>query len=430
MILKNKNIVIYGAGISGMSALGLVHSLGGHAIVYDDADTPNSTSNKSVFNNAEIIILSPGVSNNQDFLLDAKLENKTVISELDFASKICNAEQIAITGTNGKTTTTMLVNHILNQAGVSSVAVGNIGHAFSSVADRLDATETAVVEVSSFQLENMHNFSPDIAVLLNIGSDHLDRHKTHQKYAEIKSRIFADQSEQDWIVYNYDDPAVRQFEHKMVGHKVPFSTKQPVHGAYISSGFVCYAGKPIVEVNDIDFAGDELQNVLASVAVGMIKGINPFTIASAIQSFSRPEFRRQKTAKVNNITFVNDSKSTNISACKTAIDCFDSMILMLGGSKNQDNFDDLFSVVDTAKIKALVISGENQKEIFESAKTFGMNNIFVENDFEKAVELCFFWAQKLDAGTVLFSPASKSFDKFKNFKERGQKFNKIVGALK
>lgn len=173
MKLVGRNVVVYGAGASGISAYELLREKGARAIIYDDDPTrERATSSIGVFKDADLIVLSPGVNPDKDFLLDARLENKTVTSELNLASSVCVAEQIAITGTNGKTTTTLLIDHILKRAGIHSHAVGNIGVPFSSIADKLDATETAVIEASSYQLENSAGFSPDIAVLLNIKPDH------------------------------------------------------------------------------------------------------------------------------------------------------------------------------------------------------------------------------------------------------------------
>ena len=284
MKLVGRNVVVYGAGASGISAYELLREKGARAIVYDDDPTrERATSSIGVFKDADLIVLSPGVNPDKDFLLDARLENKTVTSELNLASSVCVAEQIAITGTNGKTTTTLLIDHILKRAGIHSHAVGNIGVPFSSIADKLDATETAVIEASSYQLENSVGFSPDIAVLLNVKPDHLTRHATMKNYVNAKANIFRAQSESDYLVFNADDEEVANVVCEAISQKVPFSTDHTEpSGAYISSGFVCFRGNPIIPVDEIDFKGDELQNVLAAVAVCMIKGVSAFCTASAL----------------------------------------------------------------------------------------------------------------------------------------------------
>ena len=313
MELYGKKIVIYGAGVSGLSAWQLVREHGGNAVIYDDnPQKAHATSSTRVFADCDMIVLSPGVPPSTPVVLDARLEGRQVISELELASSFCRAEQIAVTGTNGKTTTVMLIDAMLKAAGIRSYAVGNIGAAFSAVADRLDAVETAVVEASSFQLETSSRFAPDIAVMLNITPDHLDRHGNMERYAGAKARIFLNQSESDFAVYNADDERVTSLLPVVRAKRVPFSATRPVDGAYISSGFLCFRGKPVVEVADTDFAGREVENALAALAVAAIKDINFHTVAAMLTSFRRPEFRRKECGKVDGVRIFNDSKATNV----------------------------------------------------------------------------------------------------------------------
>ena len=429
MNLFGKNVVIYGGGISGLSAYELVKEKGGRVMIYDDNDRPHTTSSAGVFARADIIVLSPGIPSGNPYVLDARLEGKIVVSEIELASEFCQGEQIAVTGTNGKTTTVKLIDHILKSAQLNSYAVGNIGVAFSSIADRLDALDIAVVEVSSFQLESVKNFSPDYAVLLNIKPDHLERHQTLDRYISAKSNIFMHQCECDVVVYNADDENIADLVPYMKARKVPFSMKKPVDGAYLSSGFICYKGMPIVEVEDVDLKGVELENVLASVAVTMDKGISRYTIASALCNFTRPQFRRTKIAELSGVKIYNDSKATNISSTLSAISAIDGeMVLLVGGAKRKENFDELFSVLDK-KVTAVVAFGENREDIISSAQKFDIHLDVVEN-IDEAVKFGFDLAKTLSAENLLFSPASKSFDKFSNYEERGRHFDKLVRALK
>lgn len=424
-----KNVVVYGAGVSGISAYELCREKGAKAIVYDDNPlAKRATSSKGVFDGADMIILSPGVNPDQDFLLDARLENVLVISELELASRVCVAEQIAITGTNGKTTTTLLVDHILKRAGLHSHAVGNIGTPFSYIADKLDATETCVIEASSYQLENCPTFSPDIAVLLNIKPDHLARHKGIDGYVHAKSNIFLHQGEGDYLVYNADDTLVCNAIEGAISQKVPFSkTKVVQSGAYISSGFICFRGVPIVALEDIDFKGDELDNVLASVCVCMLKGVSAFNTASAITDFARPKYRRQLVKIVNGIYVYNDSKATNISACLCACKSVENCILMLGGMLGDENFDTLFANLSSS-VKGIVAQGENAYTIKDSARKYSLE-VSVENTLEDATKKAFEMAKELNAESILFSPASKSFDLYKNFEERGKRFDEEIAKI-
>lgn len=427
MKLVGRNVVVYGAGASGISAYELLREKGARAIIYDDDPTrERATSSIGVFKDADLIVLSPGVNPDKDFLLDARLENKTVTSELNLASSVCVAEQIAITGTNGKTTTTLLIDHILKRAGIHSHAVGNIGVPFSSIADKLDATETAVIEASSYQLENSAGFSPDIAVLLNIKPDHLTRHATMKNYVNAKANVFRAQSESDYLVFNADDEEVANIVCEAVSQKIPFSTEHTEpSGAYVSSGFVCFRGNPVIPVEEIDFKGDELQNVLAAVAVCMIKGVSAFCTASALADFKRPHYRRQLIAIAEGVYVYNDSKSTNVSACLCACSSVGDCVLMLGGQKGGEDFVNLFSHLPS-NVKAVTAQGENADVIYRAAKTCGFNDVRVCHSLESAISEAFETAKELKCESILFSPASKSFDLYENFEERAEKFDSQI----
>ena len=429
MNLLGKNVVVYGGGISGLSAYELAKEKGARVMIYDDNDRPHTTSSSGVFARADVIVLSPGIASGNPHVLDARLEGKLVIGEIELASQFCQGEQIAVTGTNGKTTTVKLIDHILKSAHINSYAVGNIGVAFSSICDRLDALDTAVVEVSSFQLESVKSFSPDIAVLLNIKPDHLERHETIDRYISAKSNIFMHQCECDVVVYNADDENIADLVPFMKAKKVPFSMSKPVDGAYLSSGFICYKGMPIVEAEDVDAKGVELENVLAAVAVTMSKGISRYTIASALCSFSRPQFRRTKIAELHGVKIYNDSKATNIASTLSAISAMNGdTVLLLGGAKRMEDFDELFSVLDK-RVVGIVVFGENRNEIALSADRYNIHvEVFdtIENGVDRAFEL----AKALCAENLLFSPASKSFDCFSSYEERGRYFDKLVKAFK
>ncbi len=437
MRFVGKHVVVYGAGMSGIAAYELVREKGAKAIIYDDdIDAHRATNSKGVFDGADMIVLSPGVDANKDFILDARLDGTIVMSELALASSLCVAEQIAVTGTNGKTTTTMLIDYVLKRAGLHSHAVGNIGVPFCSIADKLDATEIAVIEASSFQLENSPSFAPDISVMLNIFPDHLSRHKTMQNYISAKSNIFLKQSEQDYIVYNADDENICALTGQMVAQKVPFSmTSVQMDGAYISSGFVCFKGKPIVALEDVDFVGKEIENVLASVAVCMIKGVSPFNIASAITDFAKPMYRRQLCKIIDGIKVYNDSKATNVSACVCACECVSrtdgDFVLILGGQKGEEDFVALFEGIKRDcgdSLKYVVACGQNADDIFACATKFGVD-VVVREALQDAIFVALVKARECGAKSILFSPSSKSFDKYSSFEERGRIFDALVNVV-
>ena len=429
MNVKGKNIVIYGGGISGTSAYELVKEKGGKALIYDDNNRPHTTSSTGVFLKADIIVLSPGVKSGNPYVLDARLEGKTVIGEIELASSFCKAEQIAVTGTNGKTTTVMLIDHILKYARIESHAVGNIGVAFSAICDRLEPTDVAVIEVSSFQLECAHNFSPDYAVLLNVTPDHLDRHGDFDKYVNAKANIFMHQCECDTVVYNDDDESIKALVPYMKGRKIPFSISRPLPcGAYLSSGFVCYKGMPVVEIADLDVKGKEIENVLAAVAVTMDKGISRYTVSSALCSFDRPKYRRTKIATIDGVHVYNDSKATNVHSTISATYAMEgNTILILGGAKGAEDFDLLFSSVKN--VIHVVVCGDNAYEIDKSASRFGFDCTICDT-LDQATKIGLALAKDKGADNLLFSPASKSFDRYKNYEERGKAFDGVVKAIR
>ena len=448
MDLYGKKAVVYGAGRSGLSAWQLIREHGGRAVIYDDDPSKShATSSKRVFADCDLIVLSPGVPPTKDVVLDARLEGKRVMSELELASSFssfCRAEQIAVTGTNGKTTAVMLIDAMLKAAGKRSYAVGNIGTAFSAIADRLDALETAVIEASSFQLETSVSFSPDIAVMLNITPDHLapdiavmlnitpdhlDRHGSMERYIGAKARIFLSQSECDTAVYNADDERVAELLPVMRARAVPFSMTRPVDGAYISSGFICYKGEPVVETADIDLAGRELEDALAATAAAASAGAGLYAVASALQSFRRPPYRRSPGAVVDGIRLVNDSKATNIGSVLSAVEGLgENGVLILGGARGSEDFSELFAALPPS-VKGAVLVGENADDIAKAAREAGFFGIVRSDTLEEACADAVDLAKELGCSTVLFSPSSKSYDAFTSYEERGRAFDAAAAAL-
>lgn len=430
MDLYGKKAVVYGAGRSGLSAWQLIREHGGRAVIYDDDPSKShATSSKRVFADCDLIVLSPGVPPSKDVVLDARLEGKRVMSELELASSFCRAEQIAVTGTNGKTTAVMLIDAMLKAAGKRSYAVGNIGTAFSAIADRLDALETAVIEASSFQLETSISFSPDIAVMLNITPDHLDRHGSMERYIGAKARIFLSQSECDTAVYNADDERVAELLPVMRARAVPFSMTRPVDGAYISSGFICYKGEPVVETADIDLAGRELEDALAATAAAASAGAGLYAVASALQSFRRPPYRRSPGAVVDGIRLVNDSKATNIGSVLSAVEGLgENGVLILGGARGSEDFSELFAALPPS-VKGAVLVGENADDIAKAAREAGFFGIVRSDTLEEACADAVDLAKELGCSTVLFSPSSKSYDAFTSYEERGRAFDAAAAAL-
>ena len=428
MDLFGKTVVVYGAGVSGIAAYELAKDMGAKVIIYDDNPmAQRATNSTQVFSLADVIVLSPGVASEKDFLFDAKLENKIVISELELASSVSKAEQIAITGTNGKTTTTRMIDAIFKTAGKSSRAVGNIGVAFSTIADKLTADDIAVIEASSFQLEGCVNFAPHISVLLNVTPDHLERHGCMQKYIDAKAKIFAKQTADDFCVFNADDTQILGLADRIVAKKVPFCLSHPVtNGAYLSSGFVCFKGEPILSLDEISFKGRELENVLAAVSVAMIEGVSPYSISKALANFKPDRYRRELVGVFDGISVYNDSKATNVYSCLSGCEAMDcDFVLILGGARRAENFEELFSQLPTTA-KHIVVCGENEREILSAAHAYDYDSIEKAETLEQAYAEAYDLAKQAGVKAILFSPASKSFDKFKNYEDRGKAFDLAV----
>lgn len=430
MILKDKKVLVYGLGKSGLSSLKLLKNKGAVCLVFDDdeskkKDLLDGVTWEADLKCADIIVLSPSIHADRADLMELRLSGKQIISEIELGYNFCDAEIIAVTGTNGKTTTTMLIDEILRTAFFYSIAAGNIGLPFCDVCESLNIYETVVLEVSSYQLESINKFSPDVAVLLNITPDHIERHKTFDEYARIKSRIFENQAACDIAVVNEDDENIVKMKPSIKAKIVPFSLKKKVDGAYLENGYVKYKETPVLCYEELNFKSKELENVLAAVCVAMEKNIHPFVISCALKRFKKPEHRLQTVRKTTNKTYINDSKSTNIDAALCAcLTMSEPTLLILGGQDKGEDFRFLFENMPKT-ITKIFITGENAKNIEHAGKLIGYKNITI---FETLSE-CVKQADKEEEKIVLFSPASKSFDRYRNFEDRGERFCEIVGAL-
>lgn len=430
MNIKGKNVLVYGLGKSGRSALDLCKRQGANCLAFDNDLTKRANLNEnekweSDFSLADVIVLSPGIPATSSEIMDIRLLGKQVISEIELGYQFCNTEIIAVSGTNGKTTTTMLIDEVLRAGAIHTVAVGNIGTPFCDVCDRLKPYETAVVEVSSFQLETVNEFVPDVAVLLNIAPDHLDRHNCFEDYIATKAKLFANQSDCDLAVINDDDEHIAKLKPQIKAKIVPFSLTKKVDGVYIENGYVRYFDKPVLCADELQFKGLEMENVLAMVAVAMGKNIHPFVIACALKKFIKPEHRIQFVRFAGGKKYINDSKATNINATLCACGTTsNNTLLILGGQEKDDDFRLLFENLPKT-ITRIFVTGENAKSIEHTAKVMGFRNISVFETLEESVQS----SVSSEEQTVLFSPASKSFDRYKNYAERGKHFAKLVGEL-
>ena len=375
----------------------------------------------------DLVIPSPGVPADAPLLQQARAKGITVWSEIELADRFLDGRLIGITGSNGKTTTTSLVHHILQVAGFSTMVAGNIGTPLISRVALTSEGTTTVVELSSFQLELIETFHPDIAVLLNLTPDHLDRHKTMEAYAAAKARIFEKQTESDFAVLNADDPGVVR-----VAPKRPqiywFSRKKEVsQGAYLRGDELVFRTSKQEEVllkrEEISLPGaHNLENVLAAVTAARLEGASVAAISEAVRTFPGVEHRLEFVAEIAGVRYYNDSKATNVDATLKALEAFPGRVLViLGGKDKGSDYSVLQGALRERSVLALLIGAAAEKIEQQIAGSVALEH--AEN-LERAVEIAGQAARRGDV--VLLAPACASFDQFENYEHRGRVFKELV----
>jgi len=385
---------------------------------------------EKLFTDQDLIVPSPGVPADLPGLLAARTVGVTVWSEIELADRFLNGKLIGITGSNGKTTTTSLVEHILRNAGISTVLAGNIGTPLIARVQETRDDTTTVAELSSFQLELIATFRPNISLFLNLTPDHLDRHHTLDAYRAAKARIFENQTEQDFAVLNADDPATTQLAPTRP-RVYWFSRKQRVaQGAYVRDGEIVfrYDGEEenVLRVEDIPLAGaHNLENVLAAVAACRLAGAGSAAIAKGVRSFSGVEHRLEFVAEIAGVRYYNDSKATNIDATLKALDAFAGRILIiLGGKDKGSDYTVLRQPLRDKAILALLIGAAADKIEKQIAGSVAIERA---STMERAVVVASHAAQAGDI--VLLAPACASFDQFQSYEHRGRVFKDLVHQL-
>lgn len=426
MKLKHKRVLVYGLGDSGRAVIQVLRKHDAFVSFYDDnlkyyeyVGFERYPQDK----NYDLIIVSPGVKCLGNELLNLfKSKNIPIISEIDFAYMLCKGKIIAVTGTNGKTTTCMLTNKILKNAGFKTFLCGNIGLPFSAICEKTTKNSVVVCEVSSFQLEMSCLFRANIACILNVKPDHLDRHKNFEEYRDVKGKIAKKLRKNDVLLLNFDDEEAKQ----MVLHKKYqyFSKNKLKKGVYVCQNQIYINKKSILSLNDIHLKGEKnLENVLASVSICSFFKIRPECYVSALNDFVPASHRIELVGIVNGVTFVDDSKATNISSTIACVETFQDkdIFLLMGGLGKNINYDDFFSL--DFKIRMVVCFGQDGKAIENSAKKYNYSAIYFEK-FDNAVLYAKKEAKENDF--VLLSPACASFDEFSSYAERGERFKSLI----
>jgi UDP-N-acetylmuramoylalanine--D-glutamate ligase len=447
MDLKDKNILIIGMALSGISAAKLCLKKQANVIVYDGKTKEQLVESiklfddikpkfifgqfdNSILNNLDLIIISPGVPTDLPFVKKAYEIGIPVWSEIEFSYRLCNAPIVAITGTNGKTTTTTLVGNIVKAYYEDTFVVGNIGIPFSSIIEDINEESKIIAEISSFQLETIDKFAPKVSAILNITPDHLNRHKTFENYINAKLRICENQQKDNYCIINYDNENCRNLSDKIKCNIIYFS-KNPINctGVYLKNEYVCsnISGEEI-QVISTDLLGENnVENIMAAIAISICMDIPIKIICKVISGFRGVAHRVEYVASINGIKYFNDSKATNEDAAINGIKLMKSNTILIGGGMDKGGSFDKWIQSFNGKVKGLILFGETASIIESTARENGFNLVYQVNNLKEAVDKANMLA--CDGENVLLSPACASWDMFKNYEERGDLFKHYVNEL-
>ncbi len=449
MDLKGKKVLVVGMGKSGLAAAVFLRRQGAHVTVSDVRSAESLTEEIPAlleegvmveagghglltFRRQDLIVVSPGVSLDTPALAQVRSFGLPVIGELELAARFLKGRILAITGSNGKTTTTALAGEILKEAGFHTLVAGNIGVAVVGLIEQSTDDAWSVLEVSSFQLETTQQFHPHIAVILNITPDHLDRHGTFENYALAKERIFAQQNQSDSVVLNADNARAAEAASRSAAKVFWFSVEHPVQqGAWLEGGFVVFRNAPdapvetVMPLSAIPLKGaHNVENVLAAVCAARLAVAPVEAIRRAVEAFKAVEHRLEHVATINGVEFYNDSKATNVDATAKAVAAFSSGIhLILGGKDKGSDYTQLAPLI-RERVRAVYTIGSAAAKIESQLR--GVVSILSCQTLENAVNAAASAAGPGDV--VLLAPACASFDQFENYEHRGRVFKQLVGT--
>ena len=452
MELKDKRVLVVGLGKSGVASALFMKARGAKVTVSDTKSGDDLRNEIPVlldhgitvesgghgdrtFRGQDLIVVSPGVPVDAPPLVQARSLGETVIGEIELAAQFLPGPIVAITGSNGKTTTTTLVGEIMTAAGLPALVGGNIGTPAISLADRATNETVIVLEISSFQLETIQTFRPKVAVVLNVTPDHLDRHRTFEIYTDAKARIFENQQAIDFAVLNADDPTCVAMAGRTRAQVCWFSRMKEVEqGAWVRHGNIVFRDRSgqreILQVSEIPLKGaHNLENVLAAVCSGVLMGCAPEKIRKAVRDFKAVEHRLEFVATIRGVDYYNDSKATNVDATIKALESFPANIHLILGGKDKGSDYTLLNDLLRQRVKRVYTIGAAAAKIesqIVSSKNGGPEVVHAET-LENAIRKANAVAQEGDI--VLLAPACASFDQFKSYEHRGKVFKEIVRSL-
>jgi UDP-N-acetylmuramoylalanine--D-glutamate ligase len=448
MNIKDKKISVIGAARSGIGAAKLAKKLGAIPFVSDSGDFNQLISSVELLKMAEIefeigghsdkvfecdlIIVSPGVPSDAEVLRNANEKKIKVISEVEFAASFCKGNLIAITGTNGKTTTTDLCGYLFNECGKKTYIAGNIGLAFSEIASEVKTNEFVSLEVSSFQLDLIDSFKPNIAMILNITPDHLNRYNYKlENYASSKQRIYLNQGSEDYLILNKDSDLLMKYLGKSNSKVYYFSIKSKIeNGCFIENGNINYAQNGKVQFTckreDIYLRGDHnLQNAMSVIIAAKVFDLDNDKIINALKNYKGVPHRLELIREINGVKFINDSKATNVDSVWYALQSFNEPIFLILGGQDKGNDYSLIEPLVIEKVKKIYAIGSSAEIVFN----FFHKKVKVEikKDLDEVINVAI--NETRNGDVVLLSPACASFDMFNNYEHRGDVFKQLVSNL-
>jgi UDP-N-acetylmuramoylalanine--D-glutamate ligase len=449
MEIKNKRVLVVGLGKSGIAAARFLKARGAQVTVSDirpagliaelpallDAGIMVETGSHGIltFRRQDLIVVSPGVPLSTPELSTVRALGIPIIGEFELGAQFLQGQVVAITGSNGKTTTTTLIGEIFKASGKPTLVGGNIGRPVVDMVAEANAETWSVLEVSSFQLETIETFQPRIALVLNITPDHLDRHGSFEAYAAAKTRITENQTADDFLILNAEDEPTKLVAAKTRAQIYWFSPRRQVkQGAFVHGESIFFRAteggeaEPVLPVAEIPLAGaHNVENVLAAVCAARLAGVDAHVIREAVAAFHAVEHRLEFVRELNGVRWFNDSKATNVDATAKAVEAFPGGIYLILGGKDKDSDYSTLSPLLRARVKAVITIGSAAEKI--ESHLAGVVKIERAGTMDRAVA----WAQKeaKSGDVVLLAPACSSFDQFENYEHRGRVFKQLIGAL-
>ncbi len=452
-MLQGKKVLVVGSGISGIGAVSLLEKKGAIPVLFDEnekmtkelleerlpqgvkADCFAVTLPREIREAVEAVVLSPGVPTDTEFVNSFREKNIPILGEIELGYLAEQGRVIAITGTNGKTTTTTLVGEIMKAHFEEVFVVGNIGNPYTLEADKTTPKSVTVAEISSFQLETVHTFRPAVSAILNVTPDHLNRHHTMEAYVEAKENVAANQTREEVCVLNYENEYTKAFGDRCPAKVVWFSSERELEEGYFLRGeMICKAaGGAVTEVlnvnTDMNLVGIcNVENVMAAIAVAESMQVPMETILKVIKEFRAVEHRIEYVATKRGVKYYNDSKGTNPDAAIQGIKAMNCPTVLIGGGYDKQSEYDEWIEAFGGKVKCLVLIGQTREKIAECAREHGFHDIVMADTFEEAFQVCVNTAQPGEA--VLLSRACASWGMFPNYEVRGKIFKDMVNELK